>query len=62
MLLLNDNVSLVKSSSRAGARRMKHVAPDVADANPQPTPGLRHVALLVETTGAYGRGLIQGIA
>jgi LacI family transcriptional regulator len=26
-----------------------------------PTP-LRHVALLIETTGAYGRGLLQGVA
>src|SRR4051794_40937916 len=60
MLLINDNVSLVKSSARPNAQRMKHVTPLVESAKPQ--PGLRHVALLVETTGAYGRGLIQGIA
>jgi LacI family transcriptional regulator len=63
MLLLNDNVSLVKSSTRPGARRLKHVGTgDDVDAKSQETPGLKHVALLVETTGAYGRGLIQGIA
>ena len=66
MLLINDNVALVRSSTRIGARRMKHVAPSVRPAEPHApaaaAPGLRHVALLVETTGAYGRGLIQGIA
>jgi len=61
MLLINDNVALLKSSTRLQARRMKHVAPAAAEA-PAKAVGLRHVALLVETTGAYGRGLIQGIA
>jgi len=64
MLLINDNVSLVKPSARMTARRMKQVLPDAPGAKPQAAAGrgLRHVALLVETTGAYGRGLIQGIA
>ena len=68
MLLINDNVSLVKSPTRLSAQRMKHVeravpaiAPSVENAKAQ-AKGLKHVALLVETTGAYGRGLIQGIA
>ena len=61
MLLINDDVSLVNSTTRAGARRMKLGAPVQSSAKPQ-AAGLKHVALLVETTGSYGRGLIQGIA
>ncbi len=28
----------------------------------QPTPRMRHVALLIETSGSYGRGLLRGVA
>src|ERR1700722_17115739 len=28
----------------------------------EPTPIMRHVALLIETSGSYGRGLLRGVA
>jgi LacI family transcriptional regulator len=73
MLLESESVALLKSSPR---RRLPAVSAKVAVrrealnehadgvAKPQAAAGngLKHVALLVETTGAYGRGLLQGIA
>lgn len=49
----------------AERRRSRFVTPDLEDV-PCPIipalPQLKHVALLIETTGSYGRGLLQGIA
>jgi LacI family transcriptional regulator len=75
MLLESESVALLKSSPRrrpvpAATVKFPPVRREVVSepANRTETPkspaahGLKHVALLVETTGAYGRGLLQGIA
>src|SRR5207244_3176498 len=46
MLLLNDTLTFRKAPARA-------------EALPRP---MRHVALLIESSGSYGRGLLAGIA
>ena len=63
MLVNSENVALLKSPPRSRAVREKQASVTMHSAKPQaPAKGLKHVALLVETTGAYGRGLLQGIA
>jgi LacI family transcriptional regulator len=70
MLLLNENVALLKSTPKHRLPVARSVQAKVERLNGRPSEttakphanGLKHVALLVETTGAYGRGLLQGIA
>lgn len=60
MLLTNENVALLEPPVRP--RRTATRTRSTGDARSQSANRLKHVALLVETTGAYGRGLLQGIA
>lgn len=68
MLLTNDDVALLdrpphaRRPARAAAAAATPDAGDARHAGAQPANRLKHVALLVETTGSYGRGLLQGIA
>src|SRR5437762_338998 len=51
MLLLNDTVSPLRRHIRASPMSQR-----------QPARSMRHVALLIESSGSYGRGLLSGIA
>ena len=76
MLLTSETVAFLKSTPRrrhdggagGGGATVATAAAKApaqrvhAPTSPRPASALRHVALLVETTGAYGRGLLQGIA
>src|SRR5580658_9383252 len=52
--------------STASPRRSRSTRSESKSANqpgsPSGKPAIRHVALLIETTGAYGRGLLRGVS
>lgn len=72
MLMKSSNSPLPTGDSTAPFRpgRALRPNPDLAPAAPRPQAmtrratagGIRQVALLIETSGSYGRGLLQGIA
>ena len=72
MLLINDRATLLKSATLKSSRpysppaiekRRVELPREIVPATPAPKPAkLRHVALLIETSGSYGRGMLQGIA
>jgi LacI family transcriptional regulator len=66
MLMLNDTSTLLRPARlqpRPGRARNTSLErrPAVVTVPAEPKP-LREVALLIETSGSYGRGLLQGIA
>src|SRR5262245_14793722 len=60
MLLFNDSAPSLRPARRQRAPQGKNLRASQALA-PSPRT-MRHVALLIESSGAYGRGLLQGIA
>jgi len=68
MLLINDNTTLVRANPLPRLKQNRCPAPQLAAPQlaprelVQPRSSVRRVALLVESSGSYGRGLLQGIA
>src|SRR4051812_22759103 len=73
MLLINENVSLLRSKGPSRLPVAKPVFPpkrrtlesraaEEPIVEKQRAVGVRRVALIIETSGSYGRGLLQGIA
>ena len=72
MLLINDRTTLLKSATLKSNRpypapavekRRVELPREIVPTTPAAKPvKLRHVALLIETSGSYGRGMLQGIA
>src|SRR4051812_32486861 len=68
MLLINDNATLLRATRptrlRAASAPVSAAVLPARAATPehQRPSGVRRVALLIETSGSYGRGLLQGIA
>src|SRR4051812_11498372 len=69
MLLTHDTISTGSAATIVPQRPQawspsspQSSATATPTARPVPQTELRHVALLIETSGAYGRGLLRGIA
>src|SRR4051794_20327092 len=63
MLLSHDsNLAAMTPTSAPSPRPQAWGPPATRATPPPPKTDLRHVALLIETSGSYGRGLLRGIA
>src|SRR3954463_14922951 len=63
MLLSHDsNLAAMTPTSAPSPRPQAWGPPATRATPPPPKTDLRHVILLIETSGSYGRGLLQGIA
>jgi LacI family transcriptional regulator len=62
MLQFNDSVSTLRAGRRIRPASAKSHQPKEQSDSASSARTMRHVALLIESSGAYGRGLLQGIA